>query len=71
MKQKVILYVIDGYDEQNECVAIAYTTSKKERDEIVKEMKGDGYRAEMSAYGFSREEVETALYEKIFGELRG
>lgn len=71
MKQKVILYVIDGYDEQNECVTIAYTTSKKERDEIVKEMKGDGYRAEVSAYGFAREEVETALYEKIFGEVRG
>ena len=70
MKQKITLYVINGYDEQNECVVISYTTSKKERDGIVKEIKDDGYRAALSAYGFFREEVETALYEKIFGELR-
>lgn len=71
MKQKITLYVIDAYDEQNGRAGIAYTTSAKERDQIIKEMKDDGHRVETSAYGFSREDVETALYEKIFGELRG
>lgn len=69
MKEKITLYVLDGQDE--EYYVQNYTTDEKEADSFKKEMEADGMTVEVSTYGFSREDVETALYEKIFGELRG
>lgn len=67
--KELTLYVIFAI-EDGETVDCNYTTNPQEANEIKANFQNDGCDVQLEEHHFSKDEIETLLYESLYGKCQ-